>query len=116
MNIVFRLLVFFQEEDGIRDTSVTGVQTCALPISAERERARMCCTVPRLPRSGHHGQVCLVRQAPSHQLQLVTGAGLVVDNEGVEGVDEIGRASCRERKERWSRATKGKRREQDEKR
>src|SRR5436189_3160186 len=23
---------FFQEEDGIRDTSVTGVQTCALPI------------------------------------------------------------------------------------
>src|SRR5437763_6400360 len=25
---------FFQAEDGIRDTSVTGVQTCALPISA----------------------------------------------------------------------------------
>src|ERR1017187_8423043 len=24
--------VFFQAEDGIRDTSVTGVQTCALPI------------------------------------------------------------------------------------
>src|SRR3989442_1548768 len=26
--------VFFQEEDGIRDADVTGVQTCALPISA----------------------------------------------------------------------------------
>src|SRR5437762_13972148 len=26
------LLFFFQAEDGIRDTSVTGVQTCALPI------------------------------------------------------------------------------------
>src|SRR5437762_12106211 len=26
-------LFFFQAEDGIRDTSVTGVQTCALPIS-----------------------------------------------------------------------------------
>src|SRR5437764_2542736 len=26
---------FFQAEDGIRDTSVTGVQTCALPISAQ---------------------------------------------------------------------------------
>src|SRR5436189_727432 len=26
---------FFQAEDGIRDTSVTGVQTCALPIWAE---------------------------------------------------------------------------------
>src|SRR5437879_11662177 len=24
---------FFKAEDGIRDTSVTGVQTCALPIS-----------------------------------------------------------------------------------
>src|SRR5437763_6657952 len=26
---------FFQAEDGIRDTSVTGVQTCALPISTQ---------------------------------------------------------------------------------
>src|SRR5437762_5010212 len=26
------MLFFFQAEDGIRDTSVTGVQTCALPI------------------------------------------------------------------------------------
>src|SRR5699024_6888330 len=26
---------FFQAEDGIRDRNVTGVQTCALPISAE---------------------------------------------------------------------------------
>src|SRR5882762_11803471 len=34
--IVFSLLFFFfffQAEDGIRDSSVTGVQTCALPIS-----------------------------------------------------------------------------------
>src|SRR5260370_19983956 len=28
------LFFFFQAEDGIRDSSVTGVQTCALPISA----------------------------------------------------------------------------------
>src|SRR5437763_10086956 len=27
---------FFQAEDGIRDTSVTGVQTCALPIFARK--------------------------------------------------------------------------------
>src|SRR2546430_10238821 len=27
------LVVFFQAEDGIRDLTVTGVQTCALPIS-----------------------------------------------------------------------------------
>src|SRR5262249_56348585 len=30
------LVFFFQAEDGIRDWSVTGVQTCALPISALR--------------------------------------------------------------------------------
>src|SRR5437016_11810703 len=29
---LFRLIFFFQAEDGIRDWSVTGVQTCALPI------------------------------------------------------------------------------------
>src|SRR5690625_5305822 len=28
---------FFQAEDGIRDGHVTGVQTCALPISAKEE-------------------------------------------------------------------------------
>src|SRR5882762_11242466 len=27
------MFFFFQSEDGIRDSSVTGVQTCALPIS-----------------------------------------------------------------------------------
>src|SRR5438445_1719831 len=30
---------FFQAEDGIRDIGVTGVQTCALPISSPREQA-----------------------------------------------------------------------------
>src|SRR5256886_7686130 len=29
-----RSFFFFQAEDGIRDLTVTGVQTCALPISA----------------------------------------------------------------------------------
>src|SRR5690554_1418627 len=29
----FLLFFFFQAEDGIRDADVTGVQTCALPIS-----------------------------------------------------------------------------------
>src|SRR5699024_11602015 len=31
---------FFQAEDGIRDRNVTGVQTCALPISDRGERLR----------------------------------------------------------------------------
>src|SRR5699024_11619241 len=32
--IVMSLFFFFQAEDGIRDRNVTGVQTCALPISS----------------------------------------------------------------------------------
>src|SRR5437588_4387349 len=35
------LFFFFQAEDGIRDHCVTGVQTCALPISAFRRCVRM---------------------------------------------------------------------------
>src|SRR5258706_424165 len=31
----------FQAEDGIRDWSVTGVQTCALPISSRRRHTRL---------------------------------------------------------------------------
>src|SRR5882762_66362 len=33
-------IFFFQAEDGIRDSSVTGVQTCALPILILAERLR----------------------------------------------------------------------------
>src|SRR5438067_7139704 len=35
MTLRFSSFFFFQAEDGIRDRNVTGVQTCALPISAE---------------------------------------------------------------------------------
>src|SRR5689334_23401090 len=34
---IFLFFFFFQAEDGIRDGTVTGVQTCALPICAECE-------------------------------------------------------------------------------
>src|SRR5438309_9699327 len=45
---------FFQAEDGIRDGTVTGVQTCALPISGEDRRSaaaagRRFGGLPRLP-------------------------------------------------------------------
>src|SRR5215217_8046428 len=33
---------FFQAEDGIRDIGVTGVQTCALPISARTANPARC--------------------------------------------------------------------------
>ena len=33
---IFFFFFFFQAEDGIRDIGVTGVQTCALPISSSK--------------------------------------------------------------------------------
>src|SRR5258706_11847280 len=36
LDFYFFFFFFFQAEDGIRDWSVTGVQTCALPIWALR--------------------------------------------------------------------------------
>src|SRR5256886_11368910 len=34
LTLTLYLVLFFQAEDGIRDLTVTGVQTCALPICA----------------------------------------------------------------------------------
>src|SRR2546430_5958564 len=90
--VVKFLFFFFQAEDGIRDLTVTGVQTCALPISfrsrageaktrrfrlehpAQRQTdGRMDPVLSEFRRAGRHHQ-CAARRLP-----------------------EIGRASCRER-------------------
>src|SRR5699024_11751703 len=43
---IFVLLsFFFQAEDGIRDRNVTGVQTCALPISSDAFILNVCFTL-----------------------------------------------------------------------
>ena len=47
---------FFQEEDGIRDVAVTGVQTCALPILVREPEADDRAI-------GHHRQELLVAGA-----------------------------------------------------
>src|SRR5438270_10498625 len=44
--VFFFFFFFFQAEDGIRDLTVTGVQTCALPIWV------WCRSGPRTSRSG----------------------------------------------------------------
>src|SRR5207245_8550765 len=48
---MFYAFFFFQAEDGIRDATVTGVQTCALPICAPGDAARRAGGVspPRIP-------------------------------------------------------------------
>src|SRR5256886_10265202 len=58
---IFVVFFFFQAEDGIRDLTVTGVQTCALPISYRRGRAaeavrllsRACAAEPNNPDAMH---------------------------------------------------------------
>src|SRR5439155_4070937 len=76
-------IFFFQAEDGIRDGHVTGVQTCALPISAadtmlstvtssEDVTASMTCAearpVKRQARSEERrvGKECRSRWSPAH--------------------------------------------------
>src|SRR2546430_3519068 len=49
------LFFFFQAEDGIRDLTVTGVQTCALPISPD----------PRRQRGEHHRVLARISRVPS---------------------------------------------------
>src|SRR5688500_20413271 len=71
---------FFQAEDGIRDYKVTGVQTCALPISrtagptTTRPRSRSTTSPPQLRSAARRAST---NASPT----------------------EIGRASCRERVE-----------------
>src|SRR5229473_7185941 len=48
--LVLLVVFFFQAEDGIRDKLVTGVQTCALPISTPRGCDSMSAHGP-MPRS-----------------------------------------------------------------
>src|SRR2546430_12441242 len=53
------LFCFFQAEDGIRDWTVTGVQTCALPIlvhlTPQERAARGKAARAEVPRSSHAG-------------------------------------------------------------
>src|SRR5438874_4166296 len=74
---------FFQAEDGIRDLYVTGVQTCALPISSRLQQL--------LPAGGDMS-VDLNRVIEQVSKEKGIDKSIVVN-----AVEEIGRASCRER-------------------
>src|SRR5438093_9174497 len=75
-------IFFFQAEDGIRDWSVTGVQTCALPISGSQFRA-FSCRPPKHAAVVAQGEVLEPRAARERKIE--------------DSVVEIGRASCKER-------------------
>src|SRR5690606_41080692 len=86
---------FFQAEDGIRDFHVTGVQTCALPISWFspdcRHYSRAKGVVPRSKAVRSLAWV-VVRWAA-----LVRPRVIILENVEEFATWEIGRASCREK-------------------
>src|SRR5262249_56264127 len=94
--VTWVVVVFLQAEDGIRDWSVTGVQTCALPISG----------LPAGRRLGY-GMVTLVRpwlSEPGEEAHAgPVGAFDAADGQACAMAAvrwaQIGRASCRERGE-----------------
>src|SRR5690606_39751118 len=81
---------FFQAEDGIRDFHVTGVQTCALPISTTRRTRRAAEPADRARRlrPGVRGRAGPAPASPAAARPQTR-----------QCVAEIGRASCRERVE-----------------
>src|SRR5207248_7159890 len=93
---------FFQAEDGIRDRTVTGVQTCALPISILMEIDQEAQTTKRVleripedklswkphPKAFSLGQLAL---------HIASVPGSVATAAAPDTMEEIGRASCRER-------------------
>src|SRR5258708_31341804 len=85
---------FFQAEDGIRDDLVTGVQTCALPISRKKGSRG---SDPRPP-----SPTVRPRGAGGRSPGFLFCVGVEPDRERLSApfqcpLPEIGRASCRER-------------------
>src|SRR5256885_8106874 len=91
---VYCLLFFFQAEDGIRDYKVTGVQTCALPISH--------CPRPQGDDEFHGRRRTAVRGPAAGQLERAAAGTAARRDRRTRASrprrrEEIGRASCRER-------------------
>src|SRR2546430_4491058 len=88
---VFVFFFFFQAEDGIRDLTVTGVQTCALPIWVLQQ------ALGTAGLTGRHrwrqvDEPLRVDGETRHHFEGGEGVFLADGH-----VAEIGRASCRER-------------------
>src|SRR5207248_8412670 len=97
------LCFFFQAEDGIRDRTVTGVQTCALPICQILGRAGFEIMDPNIV--GHAAAIMF--PGPELAENAVERHFRIVRRKGRESAAwhrhllQIGRASCRERVETW---------------
>src|SRR5207248_6041406 len=95
-------------EDGIRDRTVTGVQTCALPISLwlpfyqtwSKQCRVLVPTHPGFGQSGGFDEIDTIEDMAFHYVELLDTLGLEQVCLGGVSLGEIGRASCRERAER----------------
>src|SRR5256885_12703562 len=88
------LCFFFQAEDGIRDYKVTGVQTCALPISIKRRKF-----ASAFSPTAHELTAldCSRRRPDCRRGALPSVCAGHYEHPRPLGACEIGRASCRER-------------------
>src|SRR5256885_8833647 len=93
----FVFIFFFQAEDGIRDYKVTGVQTCALPISTawacSHQSGSRISLSPQY-RRGYVGSDWWLHAQAVADLDAARGGEL-----GAGHLREIGKASCRGRVE-----------------
>src|SRR2546430_6876309 len=93
-NAVFYFVFFFQAEDGIRDLTVTGVQTCALPIYSAIEIDGSNDSFVGVGKKRHRAsdKSILRRGRKQHELLEAKLSSMFCKRRS-----EIGRASCRER-------------------
>src|SRR5207245_5369847 len=94
---------FFQAEDGIRDATVTGVQTCALPISLDVVLLSLLSALglgSSFTGGATIGLGNLIGEDLCRHGTLQSLMGLAVSaRQLVDAHAQIGRASCRERVE-----------------
>src|SRR5207245_10369853 len=69
------MFFFFQAEDGIRDATVTGVQTCALPISIPHADPEVLEAQRQWSSPGPHAELARGRQLGSPAKELIKGSG-----------------------------------------
>src|SRR5207245_6879750 len=89
---------FFQAEHGIRDATVTGVQTCALPIFGLRREAVLIQEGHRFATETDTETLAhLIEDSPGATLEarVIAALGHVEGTYGVAVIAESGRAACR---------------------
>src|SRR5256886_5374229 len=92
---------FFQAEDGIRDLTVTGVQTCALPILDAHEAHGGAAGFARAAGEGRDGATC--RRSARQEILGAVAPGVRESLKARGGGAWVGASSARSRRARFRR-------------